>query len=263
MDYANLSDNEKKKLLEKLYIKDKKSFKQIADEHGTYANKIRRDAVKLKIPIRDKSEAQKNALATGNHSHPTKGKTRDEKTKQKIGLSVLSSWENIDKGELDRRKKNAKKRWDSLSDDQKDNMIKLANNAVRNSSKTGSKLEKYLLQELLANGYKVDFHKEQALLNTKLQIDLFLPQYNIAIEVDGPSHFLPVWGEDALQRNIKYDNKKNGLILGKGLVLIRIKQLSDFSPSRAKLILDELLLEIEKIKIKFPAPDKRTIEIGE
>jgi very-short-patch-repair endonuclease len=263
MNYSKLSDSEKQKILKELYLKDKKSFQQIAEQYDTYANKVRRDAIKYKIPIRDKSEAQKNALETGNHKHPTKGQKRDQSTKDKIGLSVLSNWKNLESAELDRRKQNAKKRWDSLSDDQKNNMIKMANSAVRDSSKTGSKLEKYLLKELLARGYKVDFHKEQALLNTKLQIDLFLPALNVAIEVDGPSHFLPVWGEDALKRNIKYDNKKSGLILGKGLVLIRIKQTSDFSPSRAKLILDDLISHIEKIKTKFPSADNRTIEIGE
>jgi hypothetical protein len=81
--------------------------------------------------------------------------------------------------------------------------------------------------------------------------------------VDGPSHFLPVWGEETLQRNIKYDNKKSGLILGKGLVLIRIKQMSDFSPSRAKIIKDELIKTIEQIKVKFPSSNDRIIEIGE
>lgn len=113
------------------------------------------------------------------------------------------------------------------------------------------------------DGYKVDFHKEQMLLNTKLQIDLFLPELNVAIEVDGPSHFLPVWGEDALQRNIKYDNKKSGLILGKGLVLIRIKQLSDFSPTRAKLLYEQLIANLLNIKNKFPDINNRLIEIGD
>ena len=89
-------------------------------------------------------------------------------------------------------------------------------------------LTRFILDSLLQDGYKVDFHKEQSLLNTKLQIDLFLPSMNTAIEIDGPSHFLPVWGEDALAKNISYDQKKQGLILGKGLALIRIKQTKDF-----------------------------------
>lgn len=261
--YENMSDIDKKNLIQQLYLIDKKSFQQIAAEYDTYANKIRRDAKKYNISIRDKSEAQKNALNTGNHKHPTKGTTRSEDTKNKIGLKVLQNWNNLDSTELNKRKQNAKNRWDSLTEDQKENFTKLANNAVRESSKKGSKLEKYLFKELLTNGYKVDFHKEQMLLNTKLQIDLFLPDLNVAIEVDGPSHFLPVWGEDALQRNIKYDNKKSGLILGKGLVLIRIKQLNDFSPTRAKLLYEELVANLLNIKNKFPDINNRLIEIGD
>jgi hypothetical protein len=58
MNYENLSDEKKTELLKKLYIKEQKSFKQIADDLGSYSNKIRRDAKKLNIPIRTKSEAQ-------------------------------------------------------------------------------------------------------------------------------------------------------------------------------------------------------------
>ena len=52
--------------------------------------------------------------------------------------------------------------------------------------------------------------------------------------MDGPSHFAPVWGDNALKKNISYDQKKEGLIIGKGWHLIRIKQTKDFSPARAK-----------------------------
>lgn len=263
MNYEDMADGKKKDIITKLYVIDKKSFQQIAEEYNTYPNKVRRDAKKFNIAIRNKSEAQKNALDNGNHKHPTKGTNRSEETKNKIGLKVLQNWQNLDDSELERRKQEAQKRWNALSEDQKQNFTKLANTAVRESSKKGSKLEKYLFTELLSLGYKVDFHKEQMLLNTKLQIDLFLPELNIAIEVDGPSHFLPVWGEDALKRNIKYDNKKSGLILGKGLVLIRIKQLSDFSPTRSRLIFEELVGHLKNIKNKFPDSNNRLIEIGE
>jgi very-short-patch-repair endonuclease len=141
--------------------------------------------------------------------------------------------------------------------------LQQSNRAVREASKKGSKLELFLFQELLNDGYRVDFHKEQSLLNTKLQIDLFLPTMNVAVEVDGPSHFESVWGDDALKRNIKYDNKKSGLILGKGLVLIRVKQTKDFSPSRASLIYNQLKTLLQNIQIKFPDSDNRTFNIGD
>lgn len=257
--YTFLSDVEKIHIIQTEYINNSKSFADIAQEYGTYANRIRRDAMKFNIPIRDKSSAQKNALQTGKHKHPTKGTTRSEETKDKIGMSVMNSWENMSDAELRRRSELAKLNWDKLPPDVKQNRLHEANLAVRESSRTGSKLEKYLLEGLMNNGYKVEFHKEQILSNTKLQIDLFLPEANIAIEVDGPSHFEPVWGEQVLKRNQKYDNTKTGLIIGRKMNLIRIKQEKDFSKSRATLILERLMKAIETIK----AGTNNYLEIGD
>lgn len=248
MNYNNMSDKDKKEFIVNEYEINQKSFNDIAKLGNTYANKIRRDAIKFKINIRNKSEAQKNALETGKTSHPTKGKSRPPSTKQKIGMKVLQSWENLSDKQLEQRKTMARTNWESKSDDEKEFILKQANAAVRESSKTGSKLEKFLFKELLSCGLGVEFHKEQSILNTRLQIDLFVPNLNLAIEVDGPSHFEPVWGEDALKRNKKYDNKKTGLIIGKGLFLIRIKQSKEFSKSRATLVLDKLKSAIEDIK---------------
>ena len=45
---------------------------------------------------------------------------------------------------------------------------------------------------------------------------------DVAIEVDGPSHFYPIWGYDNLQKHITADAKKSGLLLGAGLTVIRV-----------------------------------------
>lgn len=261
MKYESLDDKEKTKILVDLYEKQNKSFRDIAEQLGTYPNKVRRDAIKLKIKIKDKSEAQKNALKSGKHTHPTKGKPRDESTKSKIGKGVLSSWDNLSTKELEQRRKKAKTNWENLSDDERAYMQRMATSAVRQTSKTGSKLEKYILENLIRDGYKVQFHQEQTLANTKLQIDMVLPTINVAIEIDGPSHFLPVWGDEALKRNKAYDQKKEGLILGKGLALIRIKQLRDFSKSRADILYGKLKNIISSIETKFPDIDNRSFLI--
>jgi very-short-patch-repair endonuclease len=259
--YDTLSDEKKKEVIEKLYLQENKSLSDIAKVYNTYPNKIRRDAKSFNIPLRNKSEAQKNALNIGNHKHPTKGTKRPQETKDKIGAKVLDNWSNLTDAELASRKEKAKQNWEAMSTDQRANMLHSANTAVRLTSKIGSKLEKYILEFLLNNNIKVDFHKEQTLSNTKLQIDLFLPMINTAIEIDGPSHFLPVWGDDTLKKNIVYDNKKQGLILGRGWVLIRIKQQKDFSKSRAKIIAEKLLPILEQINTKFPEPDDRLFNI--
>lgn len=246
--YDNMTDHQKKTLIQDLYVDNKLSFGSIADQCSTYANKIRRDAKKFNIPIRDKSEAQKNALNSGKHKHPTKGTIRDSKVKDKIGKGVMKSWENLSSDEINQRKMKSKENWENLDHNIQSEILKKANEAVRVASKQGSKLEKYLLNRLIQDSFKVDFHKEQILSNTKLQIDLFLPSISTAIEVDGPSHFEPVWGQQSLKRNKNYDSKKEGLILGKGWKLIRIKQTKDFSKSRADLIYVKLLETIEQIK---------------
>jgi very-short-patch-repair endonuclease len=69
----------------------------------------------------------------------------------------------------------------------------------------------------------------------------------IAIEIDGPSHFLPVWGEEVLNKNKKYDQKKEGLIIGKGWKLIRIIQTKDFSKTRATITYGKLLEVLKNI----------------
>jgi len=257
-NYNEYSETEKQSLLEKYYIKDQLSIQQIAEMYHLYPNKIRRDLKKYNIDIRTKSDAQKNALKKGTHQHPTKGKKRSEETKQKIGESIIKSWEDMDETKLIARKNKAKQLWEKRSEDEKANILHKANLAVRESSKSGSKLEHFLLNKLIDGGYKVDFHKEQFLVNTKLQIDLFLPELNIAIEVDGPSHFSPVWGEEVLKRNIAYDQKKSGLILGRGYALIRVKQLKDFSNTRAELVSQKLIDAIKTVDT-----NNRNIEIGD
>jgi very-short-patch-repair endonuclease len=94
-----------------------------------------------------------------------------------------------------------------------------------------------------------------------LQIDLFLPTISLAIEIDGPSHFSPVWGEKSLNRNRNYDSKKEGLILGKGWSIIRVTQKKDYSESRASLVYNKLAFTIKNnYKLIQAGQQKFTIE---
>lgn len=259
-NYKDLSDTQKKQILIELYEKNNKSFADIAEMYGTYPNKVRRDAIKHNIKIKTKSQAQRSALKTGKTNHPTKGKTRTIEEKNKIGMGVYKSWQNADEQTIKDRKLKSSQNWKKIDKDKKEHMLSEANKAVRLASKTGSKLEKFFLKELIDCGYKVDFHKQQALGITKLEIDLFLPTINVAIEVDGPSHFQDIWGEENLKRNKKYDSKKTGLILGRGWYLIRVKQNKDFSKSYASVLYDKLYSKIQEIQNK-PKSDSQLKEI--
>ena len=182
------------------YVKNKRSFKDIAEELKTYTNKVRRKAIQFGIKPRTKSEAQKEALSSGRIKHPTEGTLRPESVKNKIGDSMHRSWEQIDDKERERRSEVARKQWNDMGDEKQRNLLSSAFKGIRKASVEGSKLEKFLLNKLVEAGYKTEFHKEYLLVNSRLHIDIFLPELSTAIEVDGPSHFEPIWGDDQLKK---------------------------------------------------------------
>lgn len=209
--------------LHKNYVEMEKSTYEIAEISKTYPNKIRRALVSFGIPLRDKSEAQSKALATGRTSHPTKGKKLEEKTKNKISDSMANCWEEMDKKERERRSIISKKNWEAMPLSKIEYMQKKAAEGVREAAESGSKLEKFLINGIRKNKFRVDFHKEIFVIDEKQHIDMYVPELNTAIEVDGPTHFKPIWGEEKYEKQVKSDSKKTGFILNAGMKLIRIK----------------------------------------
>ncbi|NDB58751.1 hypothetical protein EB001_09915 [bacterium] len=246
----------------KMYVENNKSTYEIAEILKTYPNKIRRILVKSGVDLKSKSEAQKNAIETGKAVHPTSGKKRSQQEKLKISSGLKKYWEDMDDQEYDNKIKQAKKRWESMSEIEKANMLDSAIKSIQLAGKEGSKLEKFIYKELSNAGYKVEFHKKQLIQNQNLEIDMYVPSLKTIIEIDGPSHFLPIWGEEKLQKQIKADYHKTGLILSKGMIIIRVKHLSDSIclADKEKLRLD-ILHCLDTIKRSFPKESERYIEI--
>ena len=261
--YSQLTDPQKLKLLDELYHQRKLSWGVIADLCETYANKVRRDAKKLGIQSRSKADAQSLALSTGRHSHPTEGKGHSEATRIKISDSVAEDWEQMDNATRDLKKQEARDRWNEKSEAEVQAFRTAANEGIRRAAVEGSALEHYLHQGLVRQGYTVEFHKEHWVIREKLQIDLFLPDINVAIEVDGPSHFDDIWGGDVLSKNQLRDNIKNGLLLQRGCVIIRVRQTKSLSQKFKRDTLRTLLDTLQTIETKKPAKGKRVITIGE
>jgi very-short-patch-repair endonuclease len=234
----------------------------LAKKYETYPNKIRRILIKHGVQLKDKSEAQKNAIKNGDAKIPTQGKRRTKEEKLKISKTLQNTWKNLDKNIYQEYVNRSKRRWESMSDKDKDNMKSLAIKAIQIAGKEGSKLEKFLKKELESLGHEVEVHKKNLIPNENLEIDIYLPKLKTIIEVDGPSHFLPIWGEEKLQKQIKSDEQKTGLILSKGLAIIRVKHLKDSLSLASKESLKSQIIDIlEKMKSKFPEKSKRFIEI--
>ncbi len=111
-------------------------------------------------------------------------------------------------------------------------------------------------------GYDVIFHKKGLIPNENMEVDLFVPGIKTAIEIDGPAHFLPIWGEESLQKHIRADAEKAGMLINRGYVVLRVKNLiKNISQKRMRDILNQVIGELSKIENKFPPQSKRLIEI--
>lgn len=233
--------------IDREYNKKQRSTHEIAADCNTYPNKVRRAIIKFGFLLRDRSEAQSAALKTGRHSHPTKGTKRPEKVKKKISDSLTKTWDELTDKEWDERSKIAKQQWKKMDEKQKQELFQKAAQGIREAAEHGSKLERYLLLGLRGKGYKVDFHKTYVISAEKQHLDLFLPDHNIAIEVDGPTHFDPIWGEEKLQKRIASDHKKNGLLINSGRTIIRVQcKFKNLTNTIKKDALEGLLEAIKK-----------------
>ena len=253
-------NNEEKQILD-LYENEQWSTYQIAEKLQTYPNKIRRVLKKHNVVLRSSKDAQKNALKNGRATHPTAGNSMSKQTKQKIGEAQGQVWDSLNKKQKQYRSQIGKEAWAQKTEEEKSAFIAQAQEAIRKSSRVGSKLEHFLLSELSTRKTRVEFHKEQWLQNQNLQVDLYLPEYRTVIEVDGPSHFKPVWGEENLQKNIKADQQKTGLVLSSGLVMIRIKQDQSLTQRFMRNTLNKLLNLLLKIEQDYPKENERYFEL--
>ena len=246
-----------------MYNKKNMSTYEIAKVLDTYPNKIRRTLIKNGYELKDKSQAQKVALAEGRSSHPTKGKKRSKQEKVKISSSLVGYWEDMSDKERKRRSKMAKANWKSMTAQQKEDMRSKGIAAIQLAATNGSKLEQFFKKSLNDAGFAVNMH-QMIIPSENLEIDLYIPELKTIIEVDGPSHFLPIWGEEKLQKQINADLRKSGALLSKGYIVIRIKSLGQESLAKREEMSQEVIGHLNKIKEKFPrlpVRSKRFIEV--
>lgn len=66
------------------------------------------------------------------------------------------------------------------------------------------------------------------ILPSKLEIDIFIPEYKLAIELNGPVHYIPIYGQDKLDKIKNKDLLKQSEIrqLGLNLVIVDISRLN-------------------------------------
>lgn len=246
--YNKLTDVQKADFLQQAYNGERLSYSEIANLVGTYTKAISRDAKRLGIQSRDKSDAQKEALKSGRREHPMKGKKHNTDSRIKISESLASNWEELPVEEREQRALKAKEQWEARTPQEKNEFHRLSYQAIHKAAKSGSKLELFLHQVLIKAGYKTIFHREHLIINEKMHLDFVLPEHNIIIEVDGPTHYRNVYGEESFEKTKKADNQKDGLLLGRGFSVIRVQHEGGLTEKYKRDISTLLLKTIETIK---------------
>lgn len=240
--------------------KDGLSCGEIAEQLNTYSKKIERILKKNGIQIRSRSEAAKKAIKRGRAKPPTT-EQRSEKEKIAISKGMQAAWKNKSPEDRKEFSKGAKERWQNMDPLKKREMQEKAGRALRLACTEGSKAEKFLKSKLEEMGYEVVMHKK-GLVEGNFEIDLLLPELNTIIEIDGPQHFLPIFGEDRLAQVVKMDSIKNGLLIGKGFCIVRIKYLcKSMNKTVERKLWNVVSKAIENIEIKFPPKTQRFIEL--
>ena len=171
---------------------DGQSIRDLAKAYDTYPNKISRILKNAGLILRTKKEAGKMAVDNGKIKPPMLGKKRSQAEKDNISSKRSKRWKEMSEDEVEAFKKGARERWDAHSVEERLSMQQKAGQALRRASTEGSKAEKFVYEGLTRSGYEVIMHKTGLIAGEKYEIDLYLPKLNVAIEIDGPQHFLPI-----------------------------------------------------------------------
>lgn len=225
MSKAFLASAEGREFLLENYVTRARSTYDIAQELGTYPNAVNRALRKHGLDLRDKRQAQQEALKSGRHEHPTRGKKRSPEERSKISESVAKNWAEMTDEEKENRANRAKQQWESMPEEEQERLRQLGSDGMRKAATEGSKLEHFLLMSLRSLGHQVQFHAEVIALGEKMHVDLLLPDLMVALEVDGPSHHLPIWGKEQLAKTVYSDYRKTGFLNQAGYSVIRVKHL--------------------------------------
>jgi hypothetical protein len=81
-------------------------------------------------------------------------------------------------------------------------------------------LEEYFI------GFEVKFRDRTVIFNKYtnhyLELDFYIPEYKIAFELQGPTHYKALYGQERLERSIRLDSYKKEFCLANGIFLIEI-----------------------------------------
>lgn len=229
-------------------INEGKTTYQIAEILGCNQSHVSRTIKKYNttnpnnpIKVLSKSEAQEKYIAE--HGHQRIGTAHSNVSKNAISDKMRAFYESEEGQEAKEIiSETRKKEWASMSEDAKRetlNNLKVANRESLKLGK-GSKFENFLAEELKLAGFGVE-QRCTRFAGGQLEVDIALANENIAIEVDGPTHWSDIYGAQKLAEVQTKDRLKDNQLLTVGWNVLRLQDKSGVcSKARINRILDKI-----------------------
>lgn len=234
-------------IVRELYVEQGLSMRKVAEQVGVPLATLSRFMKKQGISSRSKGEAQKNFLKENDHQ--MKGRRHTAETKKKISSSLGEFWDSLSDEEREEVKKKIgsawRRKWAGMSDSERKLMMEGLSSKARDAQGQGSRLERFIAEELRNRGYVVEERTTHYTAGKDFEVDLALPKELIAIEVDGPTHFLPIYGEEHLEQQRERDARKDEMINAVGYSVLRIQ---DNNGPLSQLRIDRIEQAIREIQ---------------
>lgn len=205
------------------------------------------------IKKRNKSQAQLNYIKQFG-THQREGTTHDDVTKDKISDKMREFYDS-EEGEAakDRIREFRQQEWAEKSDEEKAHILAELQEANRAKMQTGegSNFENFLAEQLADYGFRVEQRTKSWTPGQKFHVDIAMPNDKIIIEVDGPTHWAPIYGEEELQKVEVKDARKDAVLNSNGWNVLRVQDASG-STTRARFM--RVLDTIKQIQYSKVAP---------
>lgn len=168
---------------------------------------------------------------------------KEKYKKPRIILNCLYCKKEVEKTKNDIRKSKTGKIFCSKS-------CRMTHQNYNNPKKYGCRRSK--AETFLCNLIKKEFpelkilENDRTILDSKLEIDIYIPDKKIAIELNGPVHYFPIYGDERLKKCQNKDIIKQEEIQKKNINLLVIDISRITSKKQTEKFLDEYFLNFIK-----------------
>ncbi len=230
------------------------TIRDIAEKISSTYSVVRRILLNAGVSLRSISQAREVSLEKGKSKMPAFTKKHTEETKKAISDKVSKFWEDPEK--LKSHSKQAAERWHAVDDTQREEFLSKAWLGMRKAAEEGSRIERDLLSFFSSKYQRVSAHVplQEIVLHVseehqKTHVDLLIRDDFFAslgfsgcvVEVDGPTHFEPIWGEENLTKTQKTDIHKNTVLSKANFLIVRVRcPWRSYSKKRSRLIQEYL-----------------------